>query len=120
MGKHTIGPWRSEFGNNHACVVAKLEHEVARVHMLRSTNAEENANRDVMIANARLIAAAPELLGADDQASRALSAAREMLLVFEDHGGHDGLGGKGYAATLDQIDGALAALRSARAKAGGQ
>ena len=43
--------------------------------------------------------------------SRALSAAREMLGVFEDNGGHDGLGGKGYLATLDQIDDAQATNR---------
>lgn len=35
---------------------------------------------------------------------RTLAAAREMLGVFEDNGGHDGLGGKGYLACLDQID----------------
>ena len=33
-----------------------------------------------------------------------LGEAREMLGVMEDHGGHDGIGGKGYLATLDHID----------------
>ena len=64
MSAHTPGPWRPEFGNNRASVIAKVEHEVATVHQLRSTNAEEDGNRGVMIANAALIAAAPDLLGA--------------------------------------------------------
>jgi hypothetical protein len=62
--KHTPGPWRPEFGNNLARVIAGAEHEIAEVPMLRSTNAEVDQNRDVMIANARLIAAAPDLLQA--------------------------------------------------------
>jgi hypothetical protein len=45
-----------------------------------------------------------ELLEALKASDRALSEAREMLGVFEDHGGHDGLGGKGYLATIDHMD----------------
>ena len=41
----------------------------------------------------------------------ALSEAREMLGVFEDNGGHDGLGGKGYLATIDHMDEARKANR---------
>lgn len=62
MSAHTPGPWRSDFGNNRASIIAKIEHEVAQVFTLRSTNKEEDQNREVMIANARLIAAAPDLL----------------------------------------------------------
>lgn len=45
-----------------------------------------------------------ELREALRKADTALSEAREMLGVFEDHGGHDGLGGKGYVATIDHMD----------------
>jgi hypothetical protein len=71
MSAHTPGPWRSEFGNNRAFVISKVDIEVAEVHILRSTNKEEDGNREVMVANARLIAAAPELLElAVDQLAR--------------------------------------------------
>lgn len=45
--------------------------------------------------------------------ARAVGEAREMLDVFEDNGGHDGLGGKGYMATLKHIDDALAVYKKA-------
>ena len=38
------------------------------------------------------------------ESHRVLNEAREMLGVLEDHGGHDGLCGKGYSAVLDHID----------------
>lgn len=55
------------------------------------------------------------LLAALQQSNRALGEAREMLGVFEDHGGHDGLGGKGYVATLNHIDDAASAIKHALA-----
>lgn len=45
------------------------------------------------------------------QMYRTLGEAREMLGVFEDNGGHDNLGGRGYAATLDHIDNDRALVR---------
>jgi len=54
----------------------------------------------------------PELLAALQASDTALSEAREMLGVLEDHGGHDGLGGKGYAATIDHMDAARKANRA--------
>ena len=44
-------------------------------------------------------------------ADAALSEAREMLGVFEDHGGHDGLNGKAYLATVDHMDEARKSIR---------
>lgn len=76
MSKHTAGPWRAEYGNNNARVIAKVEHEVAAVPMLRSTNAEENGNRDVMVANARLISASPDLLAELKRAVAIIEEAR--------------------------------------------
>ncbi len=64
MRAHTPGPWRAEFRNHDARIIAEAEHEVAGVWTLRSTSGERDQNRDVMVANARLIAAAPELLDA--------------------------------------------------------
>lgn len=64
MSAHTPGPWRPEFGNNKAWVIAGIEHCVAEVPVLRSTNPEINQNIGVMNANAKLIAAAPDLLEA--------------------------------------------------------
>jgi hypothetical protein len=64
-----------------------------------------------------LIAAAQDLLTALRLADRALEEAREMLGVFEDHGGHDGLSGKGYRATIDHMDEARAKARAAISKA---
>jgi len=62
----------------------------------------EQARRDIAEARASLKACLA-----------ALAAAREMLGVMEDHGGHDGLGGKGYRAALDQIDESVERARAA-------
>jgi hypothetical protein len=97
--KHTQGPWRAEFGNNSARVIAKVEHEVASVPTLRSTNAEEDGNRDVMVANARLVASAPELL----------EALRGMLAMYSsDEAGGD--------ETLEEVREARAAIAKAEGK----
>ena len=48
-----------------------------------------------------------------EKAGRVLGEAREMLGVFEDNGGHDGLGGRGYLAVLDHIDDVRAEIRQA-------
>lgn len=57
------------------------------------------------------------LLEAAKKARESLAESREMLGVFEDNGGHDGLMGKGYAAVLDHIDTAKVDLKEAALKA---
>ena len=60
-----------------------------------------------------------DLLKALKASDRALSEAREMLGVFEDNGGHDGLGGKGYTATIGHMDKAQSTNRKLFAKLDG-
>jgi len=58
MSKHTPGPWNYRYGGMSVYPEANADVDIARVYQYRPMSAEENE------ANARLIAAAPELLEA--------------------------------------------------------
>lgn len=81
--------------------------------LTRRLVAEVKRRRAQPAAAAPLVALRREARSALD----ALASAREMLGIFEDHGGHDGLNGEGYRATLDQIDDTATSLRAALAAA---
>lgn len=72
MSKHTAGPWSiPHFATDCACncayVVSENQHgmgAIATVHHSEEADGEHNEPMDVAIANARLIAAAPDMLEA--------------------------------------------------------
>lgn len=71
MAKHTPGPWRAIPDRSHPCdvrITSSVRPHVAKVYA-PSTSADE-----VTPANARLIAAAPDLLAALIDARRGLAA----------------------------------------------
>jgi hypothetical protein len=115
---HALGPWTvgNYYGSpSNFSRVRRVALKGAGGQLVAMAHSE---NTEEVRANARLIAAAPELRNSLSEALTALAAAREMLGVFEDNGGHDGLSGKGYRATLDGIDRAttagLAALEKSK------
>ena len=84
MSKHTPGPWSvPHFATDCACncayVVSGNQHgmgAIATVHHSDEADGEHNEPMDVAIANARLIAAAPDML-------EALRKMRELLRLLQ-------------------------------------
>ena len=78
--KHTPGPWQIADENNNSCsVLLGIEHNlVACLDRQCSNTWEIVIERDEMLANARLIAAAPDLL---DALQRLLNAENDEYLT---------------------------------------
>jgi hypothetical protein len=78
MAQHTTGPWDVATGHgwNYAMVgPADADHYVAAVYGLTK---DESNDREVQEANARLIAAAPDLLAALTELQDALASMTKM------------------------------------------
>lgn len=122
--RHTPGPWKATTypagrSNDKLSTGSDVVAEARGVHIATVGPLGCDAH-DTRMANASLIAVAPALLAALIDSERALGEAREMLGVFEDNGGHDGLRGEGYRACIDHMDDARSANRAALAKVEGR
>lgn len=105
--KHTPGPWDIDRNNSHLCTIATIHGcknndwvEIWSPNKL----GQEGISEEVNEANARLIAAAPELLEACKKAKLALETCDDKY-------------GKDY--NTDKVDVATECLETAIAKAGG-
>lgn len=87
-GKHTEGPWRVEFNSADTMQCRCVEilgggDLIGSVAYLQSYAGHDYDDRDEVLANARLIAAAPDLL-------EAARAAYELLKIIHDETGKVG------------------------------
>lgn len=80
-GKHTPGPWEAEFGvaynvrAPHGGIIAQISRQRGRFAAQGYIDSEESA------ANARLIAAAPDLLEACEKTLEMIDAHREITAI---------------------------------------
>lgn len=66
MSKHTPGPWKSvnHSWSDTSILAPDFDHAICRLDINHATEESQEADEAQMAANARLIAAAPELLEA--------------------------------------------------------
>ena len=77
-GEHTPGPWRAYVSGGHRWLVTARTGDVARIEVAAAPAAAATEE-----ANARLIAAAPDLLAAAQAAYRVLREGRGHMTALE-------------------------------------
>ncbi|MFT3959970.1 hypothetical protein [Propionivibrio sp.] len=118
-GRHTPGPWKVDANCGDAgglVVLAANNDRIARVCWYGKQSETPGAEKD----NARLIAAAPELLEAAEQLIEALRAGPPRVIGYDRDGANQKAFNHGWNSNADRLYELARNARAAIAKARGQ